>query len=148
MFFQSYCSNWIAYQLETFNSAEGGRLRPAKAATNWLHVYQNFVTDGPTDKKTPPICGRWHQEMIHFYSKQSAFTNRNLWFDVWNFALHLFIGSSECFDGLNPFDNDFRTIHAIGFAWAFGIHVSERQALDFKPGIYSRMHKTLGRSPN
>ena len=105
----------------------------------------------PTDRRTkrhPPICGRWNQEMIHFYSKQSAFTNRNLRFDVWNFALHLFISSRECFDGLNPFDNDFNTIHEIGFAWAFRIHESERQALDIKPGIYSWKHKTLGRSPN
>ena len=73
--------------------------------------------------------------MIHFYSKQSAFTNRNSTFEGWNFTLQLFIGSSECIDGLNPFDNVFRTIHEICFAWAFRIHESERQALDFKPGI-------------
>ena len=34
--------------------------------------------------------------------------------DVITVALHLFISSRECFDGLNPFDNDFRTIHEIG----------------------------------
>ena len=126
------------------------RMRPLAAGVggyNLVVCASKFCHRRPT-KRHPPICGRWNQEMIHFYSKQSAFTNRNLRFDVRNFALHLFIGSSECFDGLNPFDNDFRTIHAIGFAWAFRIHESERQALDFKPGIYSRKHKTLRRSPN